>query len=324
MRLLICIFAIIFICIFMNSVKNNLKMRHSNSPPMIFICVHSYRNTNCISVLETIFENAKYPDLLTVCVIQHYDPHEEFDCVLDSKYKHRIHVERYHYMKSFGRYFACNLSTKYINKEMFYLSISSSAHLVNNWDVLLHDQWKLCNNTKAILSTYLKPYELNDVKRRSNYYLKMKRPAKIIKDHIPIPEIVYSKKQKIPQTIYSINSDFVFIPIHAIKKVKFDPMIKNLRPKFGTDMYWSVQLWDKGYAFFSPQVDIAYKHNIYKKKFNIEDFMIIKKRIIQDEIHRIKLQLSLDYNPLIANTVQIDDYKINKSRANYFMYKRVI
>jgi len=299
-------------------------MHNYELKPRIFICIHSYRNNNCITALESIFENAKYPDLLTVCVIQHYDPNEEFDCVLDSKYNSRIHVERYHYSKSFGRYFACNLSTKYIHKESFYLSISSSAYLVQNWDILLYNQWKLCNNKKAILSMYLKQSDLNNTQRKSNYFLKMKSPKVICKDSIPIPRVVYSKKKSIPQPIYSINSDFAFMPIDTIKTVKFDQMIKYLRPKFGTDMYWSVQLWDKGYVFFSPQLDIAYKHNMYEKKFNIEDFMITRKRIIQDEIHRIKYQLTLNYNPLIANTIQIDQYKINKIKARQFLYNNII
>ena len=284
--------------------------------PNIFVCIHSYRNKLCENVLNTLYENAKYKDNLTVCVIQHYDPRHDYDCTLDNHHKYKIHSERFHYNEPFSRHHAHHLSTKYIKHEDFFLSLSSSVHLVKDWDELLYNEWLKCKRSKAIVTSYIRPYTLKDDLRKSRYVPHILNAQVRREGDLPTQSFVYRLRKDIPQSTNSLSSGFAFVPMNAIKDVPFDPHIPLVKPMDGADLYWSARLWANGYRFYVPQCDIVYKHNKVHYK-NILQSVFNKK--CYEGVNRIKMQLGYQYDKFKANHDLASEYKIDTKKCKAFL-----
>ena len=133
----------------------------------IFVAIASYRDPECISTMESIFERAKYPERLRVAIIDQRSegdpscrPPSESVCrksPYDSlcQYRGRIDYMEYSARLMVGPIFARHLANRMYRGEYFAMQVDSHVRFAQDWDDDIIDQWKAAGNEMAVLSTYM-------------------------------------------------------------------------------------------------------------------------------------------------------------------------
>ena len=106
----------------------------------IFVSIASYRDDVCISTINSLYENAKYPDKVFVGICQQNYEDIDMDCLnndkltFDKKLKNNIRIIRIPYYDAKGPVYARYLCSSLIdkNKEKYYLQIDSHSIFIKN------------------------------------------------------------------------------------------------------------------------------------------------------------------------------------------------
>jgi len=143
--------------------------------PTIYISIASYRDGLCFDTIANAFERTKYPDRLqigaveqnapgdptclpAVCEVElegYKEPEDPRERLVCSRRK-QIRLFKLDAEESLGPTFARHIGSRLYRGEYYSLQIDAHITFVNNWDELIIAQWKLLENERAVLSTYLK------------------------------------------------------------------------------------------------------------------------------------------------------------------------
>jgi len=153
----------------------------------ILIMIAALRETRLPATLESIFDNAKYPDRVRVAVVQQNAPGDE-DCIeklceirerplkrlADGSFVNengcvefdKVRVLRMDSDEAAGPVFARARQAELLEDEDFCMQIDAHSIFIQNWDVEILEQWAATKNEFAVLSTY--PTNFKDLGKDSN------------------------------------------------------------------------------------------------------------------------------------------------------------
>lgn len=227
----------------------------------IFVSVASYRDSECPSTLEYIFNNADHPQNIYVGVCQQNDMSDEskdVECTLpDKNLVNNIRMIRLRHHEAKGPTWARYLCSTLYNNETYFFQIDSHTKLVKGWDTKCINMMKKLKNSGAtqnpVLSHYPASYD-----NFGDDQLGVTRICKSFfndRGMISFEGAHHIKTDELTPTPY-VTGGFLFCEGKMLKDVPYDPYLDYLF--VGEEILHSVRIWTAGYDIFTPNENIAY------------------------------------------------------------------
>eukprot|EP00592_Proboscia_alata_P016131 CAMPEP_0194398182 /NCGR_PEP_ID=MMETSP0174-20130528/125962_1 /TAXON_ID=216777 /ORGANISM="Proboscia alata, Strain PI-D3" /LENGTH=422 /DNA_ID=CAMNT_0039194451 /DNA_START=762 /DNA_END=2027 /DNA_ORIENTATION=- len=134
----------------------------------IFVGVVNYRNIHCPYTIESIFQQAKYPERIRVGVVDQFDPQSDSYTCGDAaspcrdnpnqalcRYSDQIDVYEMEALYAVGDVFARHIIHRLYRGEYYFMLLDVKSHLSSHWDVDIISQFDSLDNEMAVLSSFL-------------------------------------------------------------------------------------------------------------------------------------------------------------------------
>lgn len=224
----------------------------NKSKDQIFVQIASYRDPELIPTIKDCLAKAKYPERLTFGICWQYDnsePINEFDS--NSQFR----VSKHHYTTSEGLGWARSITNELYSNEKYTLQIDSHHRFVQDWDVLVEEDYKqaLTISAKPIITTYCTPFDPTTPEDTWNKVPCLMSQYEFSEDRLLMSMPWYIQDYKDRKHVIrarTISGHFYFTAGKFIEEVPYDPDIY-----FGgytEETSLSVRAFTKGYDFFSP------------------------------------------------------------------------
>ncbi len=241
---------------------NQRELFEADQEPTIYVSVASYRDASCNATIRQLVDRAKYPSRLFFGICEQHDPADRA-CLQPDTFKQKVDPSHFRVTvlppdQARGPMYARRLIHKMYKNEDFYLQIDSHMIPVQDWDVKLIDQARLCPQPSC-LSTY--PLQYDDPDIETNSKVAVFRKAVRGKNNLPI-----FKAEKIPRPSTPVKTacaaaGFVFLPKSAAQMPLW-PYLPNLFQ--GEESIMAAQLWTRGIDIYCPSINI-FSHKYYRK-----------------------------------------------------------
>ena len=239
----------------------------------IFIQIAAYRDPQLIPTIESLIDNAKYPDNLTFGICNQYHPEDTFQNLTNYKNDDRFRVIDVLYTDAKGACWARNQIQSLYDNEEYTFQLDSHMRFEKNWDETLINEIKLLQNKgheKPLITGYVSSFDPNnDPEGRVN------EPWRMVFDrYIPegaiffLPEVIPNWKnihEPIPARFYSAH--FCFTLGQFSKEVKHDPNIYF----HGEEISIAVRAYTHGYDLFHITKVVAWHEYTRKERVKVWD-----------------------------------------------------
>jgi hypothetical protein len=230
----------------------------------IFVSVASYRDDVCSTTLQSIFENAKYPDRITVGVCQQ-NQYEDPDCVDQAAlrlYQSNIRIIRIPEYEAKGPTWARYLCSTLWNGEEYYMQVDSHTRFVKNWDVKCIQMIQRIKSSgmsqKPVLSHYPKEFSDYEVYNENNRY-SVPRMCKSFFNERGMLSFMGAEELPSNDTPYNtpyMASGMFFCEAYFLRELPYDPNLPYLF--VGEEILHSIRFYTFGWDIFTPSENIVF------------------------------------------------------------------
>lgn len=213
----------------------------------IYIACPSLADDKLIPTIKDCFTNALDPQNITFAIYDQRD--KELEELNELPYRNQIKYKRVSTSKAKGVGKARAAALDFLENEYWYLQIDSHMKFARHWDSICFDQWNLCKQDNAVLSTGLPgcTYE-HDIKENLKQAFSLEYNGF---NPFCVPVIRAGKsvaKELKPYLHQLMVAHFMFCKSDVIRKVPIDPRIYFM----GEEMLYSLRLFTHGYDIFAP------------------------------------------------------------------------
>lgn len=127
----------------------------------ILVEIAAYRDDELPKTIASCLANATDPERLRFAIVHQYGP-ETQDQLAQYHHDDRFTIIERDWREARGVGEARADCDALYAGEDFYLQIDSHMRFISQWDVRLEEQWQLCGDEKAILSSYPPAFRYND------------------------------------------------------------------------------------------------------------------------------------------------------------------
>lgn len=299
----------------------------------IFVSIASYRDSECRDTVYDLFELAEKPENIFVGVCQQNKENEEdcFDRCPDCKKRKdsgHIRVKNFEHLDAKGPCFARYQCSLLYNGEEFFLQIDSHTKFIKHWDTKLIEQWRLCEDNNAVLSTY-PPTQSDLEKFEKKNFSTFSKLCNATWNNDGLPQFTAAllkspaDQKPVPSGIGSAG--MLFFPGRALEKCPFDPYLNFLF--FGEELLFSARLWTNGFNFYTPIISVTGHHYTRKGKpkfwSDLKNFESCRRKAIT----RVKYILKMESSDKVDNQflAEIDKYGLGSVRSieEYWKYNNI-
>lgn len=236
----------------------------------IFVSIASYRDTELPLTINSLIQNADFPQNLHIAVVDQSTKSERLDLSTSSNIK-SIWI---HPRNARGAGYARAQAQRMYENEDWFLQIDSHSRFEQGWDTKLIDMYSAASsaagNPKIILSQFPKAYIRegnediaihsvkypNDPHRQIVYWY---RDSVWSGFRIPFDDPRFS----VPEESETILAGFVFAPGSLVDEVPYDPDICF----WGEELTFSIRAWTRGWQIYSPN-EMVISHFYERKGHN--------------------------------------------------------
>ena len=223
----------------------------------IFVQIAAYSDPELVPTVKDLFDRAKFPDRIKVCVCWQHKPEES---IKEIEGDERVLIIDVPYLETKGVCWARNLIQKQYDGETYTLQLDSHHRFVQDWDeisIKMIRSLKREGYKKPILTTYLPSYiPPKDPQGRA------KEPWQLCFDRFTPdgavffkPETVRNwKKRKLPPMTRWFSAHFAFADGVMCKEVPHDPNYWF----HGEEISIAARAYTHGYDLFAPHKMIAF------------------------------------------------------------------
>ena len=231
----------------------------------IFVSIASYRDKKCTATLESLYNNAKYPENVYVGICQQNDMEKDANCVPSNmlhKYKKNISVIHLNHYEAKGPTWARYLcSTLYSGQEYFF-QIDSHSLFAPDWDInciSMIKRLKANNVKKPVLSHYPQGYEdyAKRTKESESYVTRICEAFFNDRGMISFKGAQLMKVDGLVETPF-IAAGMIFCEGYFMKELPFDPHLPFLF--VGEEIFLSARFWTHGWNIYSPDKNVIYHY----------------------------------------------------------------
>jgi len=238
----------------------------------IFIPLAAYRDPQLIPTIESLIDNAKYPDNLTFGICNQYHPEDTFQNLTNYRNDDRFKIIDVLYTDAKGACWARNQIQSLYDNEEYTFQLDSHMRFEKNWDETLINEIKLLQNKgheKPLITGYVSSFDPNnDPEGRVN------EPWRMVFDrYIPegaiffLPEIIPNWRnipEPIPARFYSAH--FCFTLGQFSEEVQHDPEFYF----HGEEISVGVRAFTHGYDLFHPHKTLIWHE--YTRKDRVKSW----------------------------------------------------
>ncbi|ETV99363.1 hypothetical protein H310_08077 [Aphanomyces invadans] len=310
----------------------------------LFIGIANYRDgPRCGFTLFTAFSRAKHPERVKIGVVDQTQDNDtacvDEYCKLaeasewkECKFKSQIRVDARDSRTSKGPTLARWQQQQLIQDEEFCLQIDSHSQFLQDWDVLLVEEWLKTDNEMAVLTSYPMNYGFmgpgfsrpdHYASHLCTYNKRRANPSGVGTSDIPIIGgylLVDAHNAPLMSALW--GGCLSFSKCHAERRAPND---KHMNWVFwGEEYLRSMQLWTRGYDLYSPS---KYGHVVFhnwsddkgmKKRFwdNVTQVMTQEQHDMEEKLayNRLRMVLTLPFKgPVDAE--EVDKYHGGKVRS---------
>lgn len=299
----------------------------------IFVSIASYRDSECRDTVYDLFELAEKPENIFVGVCQQNKENEEdcFDRCPDCKKRKdsgHIRVKNFEHLDAKGPCFARYQCSLLYNGEEFFLQIDSHTKFIKHWDTKLIEQWRLCEDNNAVLSTY-PPTQSDLEKFEKKNFSTFSKLCNATWNNDGLPQftaaLLKSPADQKPVPSGICSAGMLFFPGRALEKCPFDPYLNFLF--FGEELLFSARLWTNGFNFYTPIISVTGHHYTRKGKpkfwSDLKNFESCRRKAIT----RVKYILKMESSDKVDNQflAEIDKYGLGSVRSieEYWKYNNI-
>lgn len=221
----------------------------------IFVSVANYRDPETPYTVESLLDNAKYPDKITVGVFNQLNIPVELKYI-PTRYR-QLKQEVVSYKISIGVCWARNwILNNLLKFEDYTLQIDSHSRFIQDWDEVLLSQYSDLNDPLALLSIYPNGY----VPPNNLTELNFQRMGLKGFDVNGIPEqhaVICSQERPVKPVLGAFCAGgCLFGPSHAFKRVPYDPYLYFL----GEEITYALRLYTHGYNIYHPSIPFMWHY----------------------------------------------------------------
>jgi hypothetical protein len=243
----------------------------------IFVSIPSYRDPEVAATIRDCWAKAVRPGRVIVGVCQQIAA-GDLDVRRLWPSHPNLRVDTLDYTKAQGPCYARQrIEERLLGDEDFVLGIDAHTVFCKGWDELLINDWKACDDPKAILTTYPKAYQQKGKAKRG---WTEEAAGSFLTTHswkkngLPLFAL-HSYASKPPRPVPSIGwvAGFSFAPRQAIREVPY--LVKVPYLFIGEEIAMAVRFFTAGYNLYAPTfcaVQTTYlhtgKHKFEELKFN--------------------------------------------------------
>ncbi len=253
----------------------------------LFIGISAFRDPRCPKTLYNLFTKAKYPDRVTIGVVQQWKSSEDDDCLEGycsmveemnpdmweaaggvCPHYHQVKMLRLDYRESLGPCYARHFQSYMLRDEEFCTQLDSHMDAILDWDTELMDMWGRANNEYGILSVYVNSVEDLPQNGELNKYVPHLCEVMFTGTSKKEPRFTDCRSVsglKAPLLSNAFAGGFNFGKCHSWKVVPYDPGLKRIFN--GEEFSMASRLWVAGYDFYTPdRVIIGHHYNTKEAK----------------------------------------------------------
>jgi [Skp1-protein]-hydroxyproline N-acetylglucosaminyltransferase len=275
----------------------------ATAAPRIFVSVIAYRDPELVPTLRSLFGQASQPERLVAGVVWQGNNEDACDVAtlraLDEFVAQQragaVRQLRLVHTEARGPCFARALAQQELMQdEEFYLQLDSHMRFARGWDEELLRQWQLCDDPRAVLSTYPPPYEREESPSTassaavaSSFSVKSGSVASSAATSAPGVDMFAAPVSALPPpTILCATSfhpsdgmlrisgrllrscpprplasafyaaGFAFGPRAMVTSAPYDPLLQNAF--FGEESSMLARLWTAGFNFYAPMCSLVW------------------------------------------------------------------
>ena len=281
----------------------------------IFIQIAAYRDPEINPTLQSLFNKAKYPNNLKVCICNQYSNDDSFN--LDEwRDDDRVQIIDMPYEEAPGVCWARNRIQQEYSGEKYTLQLDSHHRFVKNWDarlIKMLEKLRSKGHSKPLLTAYIPSYDPeNDPKSR------IKQPWRMKFDRFT-PEgavffMPYTIEPKSPNPIPAryFSAHFAFADGTLCTEVPHDPNLYF----HGEEISLAVRAYTHGYDLFHPNEVIAWHEYTRKGRTKHWDDHSNWNDINKESHARLRKLLGIDGEcaPCVRNKL-FKEYGLGKVRT---------
>mmetsp|Transcript_9397 Transcript_9397/g.13940 ORF Transcript_9397/g.13940 Transcript_9397/m.13940 type:complete len:535 (-) Transcript_9397:52-1656(-) len=248
-----------------------------NNMPTIFVAIASYRDWQCRTTLESIFNRAKFPERVRVAVVDQIEDGVDVPCDVPiepcenspeqalCKYKDHVDVYEMEAALAVGPVFARHIGHRMYRGETYAMQCDAHVTFTANWDVDILGQFDSTKNDMAVLSTYLSDIQ-GSIDERTGASLRHTRPIMCNTDYEQDQlgkHLRHESQPEAPATIKGTPqlqpywaAGFSFSRGHFILNVPYDqyqPMVFQ-----GEEISIGIRGFTFGYDFYAPERSVCF------------------------------------------------------------------
>lgn len=224
----------------------------------IFVSVASYRDSDCLDTLKSMFDNAERPVRVYAGVCEQNTKDSKEVC-LPAEFKWHDQVRRISvpHKEAKGPTYARYLCATLYRGEAYFCQIDSHTRFAKGWDSKAIAMLAACPSKKAVLTHY--PHDWGN---QSSTSVPVLCKSKFDDHGVPTFEAVTLPASDKPRPVPFTSGGFVFGPGTMATEVPYDPDLPQLFQ--GEEILYSARLWTSGYDFYTPTENVVF-HHYYRK-----------------------------------------------------------
>lgn len=254
---------------FLNKLKKGIKK------DTIFISIASYRDVDCSNTVNSIYNNAKYPNNIYLGICEQNSDNIQEECIdKNFKYNDNIKKVRLSYKEAKGPTYARYICSNLWDCQQYFFQIDSHTEFIKDWDILLIKMIEQCRKNNLPETEYA--YNINgSVKPVIGSYPPDKNQLtidgytivdeyKILNTKLPMlySHFYTDKKTKPIKNPHNLcGANFLFCDYTILIDVPFDPNLPYLFQ--GEEYLLSARLYSHGYDIYAPNIKIC--SHFYKR-----------------------------------------------------------
>jgi hypothetical protein len=233
----------------------------------IFVSVASYRDSELVKTLESLYGHAKYPNDIIFTVLSQDYPNRHPDL----SFIKNLNYLKMNYKDAKGAGYARKLLMEEYNGEDFFFQVDSHMRTTKNWDVrlitMLNEAQEIEQNKKIILSQFPGPYKvLTDGRDEfiidDQWYWSKPSWTSVVRT---VSDVWAGNREVIgdisrPHLSHTILAGYLFAPGNLVEEVPYDERISFM----GEELCFAIRAYTRGWKIYAPNEMLFWHYYVRK------------------------------------------------------------
>jgi len=281
----------------------------------IFIQIVSYRDKELLPTLRDCISKAEFPESLKFGVVWQHSSEDKWDSLDEFQNDIKFNIIDIDYRDSKGTCWARSQCQGLWEGEDYTLQLDSHHRFKRNWDTELIKMFKSLNDEKAVITSYIRGYDIND--NYEDFFEELGWRSlfhKFSQDGVPFIQAVWQKpeEQKNPVLSPYWSGHFMFAKGTYILDIPYDPFMYF----DGEETAMAARSFTHGYNMYIPNKTLVlHRYSRDGRTMHWDDHVEEKSNIVHKDLHRTSIQRFQQLLEIKDHGIDLEMYTLGKERT---------